>query len=322
MYYLIEESAGRLTYFVRPIIEDGLIRSSKDANPRSFSSRRQRLHIDYVALTKIAPLIPDLARESGPHGISSTAAMLEKARSAARATDVSSMKIHIHHWRKFDPPINPMQRHTMGFYNNSSGQLLCPAGRDWADSSVQHGLIDGTIEVGPGEFPLFLWKDETFEPTETFTGFLRGDILVKAFLHIFIGPQAAYDAKENHATRKGNAAIHGIHNVTTYSIAYAATIARFVLSNQPTLTAGGKERGRWPYEVFYQELVKTMTEMVEDELDELLYWWDETVFGDIRVEDSDTENTTQPLTSIASTMRAEAAARRQAAKDQAQPARS
>ncbi|KAF8872613.1 hypothetical protein BD779DRAFT_1709041 [Infundibulicybe gibba] len=38
---------------------------------------------------------------------------------------------------------------------------------------------DGTIEVGPGEFPLFLWKDETFEPTETFTGFLRGDILVK-----------------------------------------------------------------------------------------------------------------------------------------------
>ncbi|KAF8872612.1 hypothetical protein BD779DRAFT_1677464 [Infundibulicybe gibba] len=59
----------------RPIIEDGLIRSSKDANPRSFSSRRQRLHIDYVALTKIAPLIPDLARESGPHGISSTAAM-------------------------------------------------------------------------------------------------------------------------------------------------------------------------------------------------------------------------------------------------------
>ncbi|KAF8872614.1 hypothetical protein BD779DRAFT_1477434 [Infundibulicybe gibba] len=156
--------------------------------------------------------------------------------------------------------------------------------------------------------------------------------------------KAAYDAKENHATRKGNAAIHGIHNVTTYSIAYAATIvqyiltsgdyrltktltsgqwkARFVLSNQPTLTAGGKERGRWPYEVFYQELVKTMTEMVEDELDELLYWWDETVFGDIRVEDSDTENTTQPLTSIASTMRAEAAARRQAAKDQAQPARS
>ncbi|KAF8884365.1 hypothetical protein BD779DRAFT_1472131 [Infundibulicybe gibba] len=104
---------------------------------------------------------------------------LEKARSAARATDVSSMKIHIHHWRKFDPPINPMQRHTMGFYNNSSGQLLCPAGRDWADSSVQHGLIDGTIEVGPGEFPLFLWKDETFKPTETFTGFLRGDILVK-----------------------------------------------------------------------------------------------------------------------------------------------
>jgi hypothetical protein len=108
------------------------------------------------------------------------------------------MKEKMPHWRQFDPPINPVDRRSMGFYNKSSGSLLCPASKDWNDPkyvllffpffltydtnilfSICRGLEDGTILVSPSDFPTFLWKNEKMDQTDPLEGFLRGDILVK-----------------------------------------------------------------------------------------------------------------------------------------------
>lgn len=92
------------------------------------------------------------------------------------------------------------------------------------------------------------------------------------------------------ATRKGNAVIHGIRNMSVQALAYVATLVsliwpfnsstdkpqqvRFALSDQSSFEAGGTP-GRWPYRAFYNALIKTMTnDMDESELNELLDWWD------------------------------------------------
>ena len=98
------------------------------------------------------------------------------------------------------------------------------------------------------------------------------------------------------STRKGNAALHGIRTVSIYSIAYAATIVsiilsyeqahhnlflfskfRFVISDQSVLSQGRSTKGRWPYKEFYDALVGTMKDMEEDDLGDLLGWWQEYV---------------------------------------------
>ena len=128
---------------------------------------------------------------------------LEKARSGARSSDVSSMKEKMQHWRQFNPPINPADRRSMGFHNMSSGSLLCPATKDWKDLGyapalmfwyrlschvsyrTRTGLEDGTIQVAPSDFPVFLWKNEKMNPLDTIDGFLRGEILVKESIFSF-----------------------------------------------------------------------------------------------------------------------------------------
>jgi len=41
------------------------------------------------------------------------------------------------------------------------------------------GLEDGTILASPSDFPAFLWKNEQMNRTDSFDGFLCGEILVK-----------------------------------------------------------------------------------------------------------------------------------------------
>ena len=56
--------------------------------------------------------------------------------------------------------------------------------------------------------------------------------LRKAYRHIFTSPSSA--SKEPRATRSGNARIHGMKQVTTPSIAYAATLVSLRTINSPT----------------------------------------------------------------------------------------
>jgi hypothetical protein len=51
---------------------------------------------------------------------------------------------------------------------------------------------------------------------------------------------------------------------------------RFALSSQVTFQAGGSN-GNWPLRSFYRKIVSVGDLMPEDDLKELLGWWDEYV---------------------------------------------
>ncbi|KAF8157833.1 hypothetical protein B0H34DRAFT_706322 [Crassisporium funariophilum] len=284
---------------LRPIVEEGML---LDAGKQL---RRRRWVSEYKDLVALAHLVPDLVLDIGEGGLHHVTGELDQARSKARAADVGTMKQHVHRWRDFVPPIDAVDsRHRLGFHNMTTGYLLCPCDLNWNDLSIQKSLQEGTRKVQPKDFPLFLWKSERVSATDFFDGFMQGDMILKAFLHIFIGPSAAHSSASGRSTRKGNAALHGIRTVSIYSIAYAATIFRFVISDQSVLSQGGSGKGRWPYKEFYDALVNAMKDMEDDDLADLLDWWQDTVFGGLEEEAEDEDH---GVTSVAARMRAQAA---------------
>ncbi|KAF8900735.1 hypothetical protein CPB84DRAFT_1847184 [Gymnopilus junonius] len=299
--YLV--SKGRILGQIRlmwddlhPILEEGmLIDASKFV-------RRRRWASEYRDLISVIPLAPDLVLASGEGGLQHIAAELDFGRGKAHATDVSTIKANIHQWYEFQPAIDAVGgRHLLGFHHAAIGHMLCPADLDWDDPSIRKALQDGKKEILPSDFPHVFWKDEIIYG-DFFEGFMQGELVVKAFLHIFIGPSAANDTTTSRSTRQGNAAIHGITTVTIYAIAYAATILRFVLSGQSTMSRGARTKGKWPYKDFYNELVQTMQGMDTDDLEDLMGWWQDTIFGGYDDENDDEDN----RSSMAARMRAQA----------------
>lgn len=111
---------------------------------------------------------------------------------------------------------------------------------------------------------------------------------------------------------------------------------RFVLSDQDKFHAGGSG-GKWPYRLFYNEIINVVTFMTEDQRQDLLEWWDEYVFPfpsllsslifllrqifsdfqSLSHDSSDNDKNSTP--SLASKMRAHAVAIRDASSSSAAP---
>ena len=100
--------------------------------------------------------------------------------------------------------------------------------------------------------------------------------------------------------------------------------ARFVLSDQESLTAGGKQKGQWPYKAFYEAIVSIVNEMPSKDFNDLIGWWNEyvypsfswslfsniiprTVFGDVSFSEEEEEDPEAPT--VASLMRQQLEAR-------------
>ena len=119
----------------------------------------------------------------------------------------------------------------------------------------------------------------------------------QSYKHIFVSPSSAKET--NKSTRGGNAALHNITFVTYESIAYVATVVsgtfspasvtdllyktRFALSDEPFFGPRGSEadkrrRRGFPYRMFYREILEHKDLMLEDELINLIQWWNEYVY--------------------------------------------
>ena len=119
----------------------------------------------------------------------------------------------------------------------------------------------------------------------------------QTYKHIFVSPSSAKET--NKSTHGGNAALHNITFVTYESIAYVATVVsgtfspasvtdllyktRFALSDEPFFGPRGSEadkqrRRGFPYRMFYREILEHKDLMSEDELINLIQWWNECVY--------------------------------------------
>ncbi|KAF7971981.1 hypothetical protein HWV62_19323 [Athelia sp. TMB] len=263
---------------VRPVLEEGMAHDY-DIDDQNYTKDQNRRAKIFLSLVDFMPRIEEMLVEPG--ATKWIASDLEHGRSAARSTDVSSMKNAIHNWMTFTPPYSKTQKPWMGFKHETCGRLLCPPGLDWSNPDIKQGLDRETIKLQPDDFPRFLYLNEEHSEDDVFEGFLKGDLLVKGYTHLMKAPSlAASGGVEDRGSRKGNAALHGISKTNIRSIAYAAVLICFVLGSQSTLTIGGPP-GRWPYGQFYRAIVEVCEMMPSAQRGELLTWWDERIFGDI-----------------------------------------
>ncbi|KIL55622.1 hypothetical protein M378DRAFT_17781 [Amanita muscaria Koide BX008] len=188
------------------------------------------------------------------------------------------------------------------------GHLLCPIDEDWNNEETRQKLKDGRIIVQPEDLPSFLWQGCSRDKEDIFDGFLKHELLIKTYLHIFRGPSHATGAGKS--ARKGNALIHGISKTSLESVAYCACILRHILSSQTTFTSGAGRNGDFQSKRFYQTLLDVMYSMEEDDQMELMRWWNDKIFAGLEEEAEDSSRTGK--ISVAAQMKARAREKRAA----------
>ncbi|KAH9921433.1 uncharacterized protein B0H18DRAFT_1121400 [Fomitopsis serialis] len=225
---------------VQAIIDAGRARDP-EAPSSVYTSWEQKLHKLYDSLTAIAPELRDELTIRGPTGSPEVAEMIERGRTRDRNNIVNTC------------------------------QLLCPVMYDYGDARVRVALLEYHADYpqGADDYPAFLWRDNTADKTNFFRGFCEGLLICKGLQHILVAPSVAKsnDGVTSRSNRKGRARIHGIRTVTPAMIAYIACIVHFSLSSQVTFGAGSEdERGKFWYEGFYNSLIRTIEDVMPEEL--------------------------------------------------------
>ncbi|KAF8225163.1 hypothetical protein L208DRAFT_1408929 [Tricholoma matsutake] len=258
---------------IRLLIKNGrLHREMQEINPNySLSSKELR---DYQLFTTLLEMVPGLEDSIKDGGWEEIATMMQRGIAAARSEDTKSLKEVVIDWitpagQSLIPAIDRKEKAGRGFNHPVTGALLCPTGMDWSDSVVQERLRSGEEVVTGGQFPAFLYSDNTYDKSDHWKGFLRGPLLVKAYKHIFFSPGSV---NFSIPARTGQAAIHGMTRVTSASIAYIAAQLRFALSTKAVClwTDGEAEHVQ-----FYNTLLDVPNgEEDKDRVEALLAWWD------------------------------------------------
>ncbi|TFK19938.1 hypothetical protein FA15DRAFT_722500 [Coprinopsis marcescibilis] len=229
----------------------------------------------YNDLMTIVPGLEEQLLSSSKEETMFAANMIQKGANSARSDDTKSLKGVVIDWiapsdgEPLRPSIGRNIKVDRGFNHEHTGFLLCPAGFDWADAEIKQQLKNKELLVTGAHWPNFLYRNEKFDPDEPWRGLLRGELIVKAYKHIFTSPSSV--GIEPKATRSGNARIHGMSSVTRASVAYVATQVRFALCDTNVFSQTDKETDS---ETFYVSLLELLEDPEEQgEVKELLLWW-------------------------------------------------
>ncbi|KAG6904033.1 hypothetical protein DXG01_013075, partial [Tephrocybe rancida] len=202
--------------------------------------------------------------------------LIHKGASSARAEDTKSLKPAIIDLitppgGSISPPLHRRQKIGQGYNHYVTGEFLCPAGLDWTNDEIRRKLGSGEQIVAGHHWPLFIYQNNIFDPSNPWKGLLKSDLLIKGFKHIFIAPSSADSVDGVMTTKSGNAKIHGMHKVTKASIVYVATQVRFALSSALHWSRSDKVTDS---ENFYTSLLDTLEDPVHRSMvvDLLLFW--------------------------------------------------
>uniref|UniRef100_A0A8H8CJA8 Uncharacterized protein n=1 Tax=Psilocybe cubensis TaxID=181762 RepID=A0A8H8CJA8_PSICU len=216
------------------------------------------------------------------------------ASGAARSEDISSLTdkiiIYINEGdpdHKVLPEISAKLKksETRGFNHLVLGRILCPARLvhqfDADPAAFLLKLADGTINILPTDMPNLLWPCDQYDPDHTDFKMFQSEILVMVWKHIFTSPTSALkDEPGQTKTRSSQAKMHHMESVTIGSIAYAASMYRYVISS---IEDWRIEEKLFKRDKFFQHMVKMFDndpidgdpEWVQDTLE----WWNSQVFG-------------------------------------------
>ncbi|KAH6903657.1 hypothetical protein BKA70DRAFT_1110650, partial [Coprinopsis sp. MPI-PUGE-AT-0042] len=268
---------------VQTLIKNGLGRSIQltlgHLVEEELSPSERREHAIYEQLLNLSPGLEKRLCNGSEQDIFYVAELIQKGSSGARADDTKGLKGVIIDWitprgQSLQPPLMRNVKTDRGFYHSRTGELLCPVGLEWTNPETQEGLRNGTLTVSGDQWPIFLYKDYTYNRKDVWEGLFQSHLLVSAFRHIFTSPSSV--DREPRATRSGNARIHGMKNVTVPSLAYVATQVRFALSSSPTFSRTDLVTDS---ERFYGSVIHAFSQPDEaHNVKLLLAWWDRQIF--------------------------------------------
>ncbi|THG92893.1 hypothetical protein EW145_g8544 [Phellinidium pouzarii] len=162
----------------------------------------------------------------------------------------------------------------MGRITNSVLQQLKDGKMDFIDA--EDGFekpIDGT------EFPNFFYSTP-YDPVDPLEGLLKGPMLVRAYIAVFIGPSATYNEATNTITprtSRGMAAKNSMYHVTPGSIAHIASQVYYsLLVNTDFSKSAVVEIGQI-YDTVYA-VFEGKEPVMQEYVKELLQWWDNIIF--------------------------------------------
>ncbi|KAH6901443.1 hypothetical protein BKA70DRAFT_1436179 [Coprinopsis sp. MPI-PUGE-AT-0042] len=179
-------------------------------------------------------------------------ALLKKGQSFAWRNDLRTAKEVIQSWlesRGEDPDADDTQ-----------GRLLCPIGCDWNDAETRDAFQNAPQEIAGGSWPVVLYQNLEYCPSQPWEGFLRNNLLLMIYRHVFAA-NSSPDVKPNN------------RQVTSTTIVYISTLVVIAIAKPKTYAHGIKTQ---LFDLLTEHLYRHKEEACHKQL---LQWWRQRLEG-------------------------------------------
>ncbi|KAG8219218.1 hypothetical protein J3R82DRAFT_41 [Butyriboletus roseoflavus] len=110
-------------------------------------------------------------REVSQADLTQVIQQLGQGADSARSDDTHLLKVEVANWLmrsspKANPPLIKNDKSRRGFYNDSTGRLLCPIDYDWNNAIHRKNIreLHPDFLVSAQSWPTFLYTDYQFDP--------------------------------------------------------------------------------------------------------------------------------------------------------------
>ncbi|KAG9309380.1 hypothetical protein JVU11DRAFT_10630 [Chiua virens] len=257
----------------------------EDEEQESMTAAERQEYMVFRELLHLAPGLEARLMGSSEGEVVTTAELIQRGASGARANDTKGMKSTIIDWitpkgQSLNPHIPRNNKSGHGFNHERTGALLCPVGLDWSNAETRNKLVNGQIQVAGDKWPVFLYANYSYNPEDPWNGLLRSGLLISV-----------------HILRPFNFAILGLSPSDRHSNIFLLPQALLIKNQRQHdqemhvfTVCGLSLRHRSPMllprlashlhsECFYNSILELLFDPDEkEEVDQLLLWWNWQVF--------------------------------------------
>ncbi|KAL4068796.1 hypothetical protein V8B97DRAFT_2024710 [Scleroderma yunnanense] len=257
-----------------------------EGNTTANSEEQDCLYHSYKQLLRWIPSLKlDLAVDSEDYEVKLIMKDLNTAADSAHGDDTTGLKMAVIDWLMHskptpEPVLESHQKEGHGFYHNTTSQLICPVEYDWSNAQHRANIcgFDADYIVTADSWPYFLYKNKQYDPnTDSENVVNNADQEEGTSIEPLLKHQKGLS--ENH-TQAHVAALLGMKSIKPHAIAYTAVQLHFALSS---CNAWCLVHEDFNYVKFYKNILlffkDTCTMQEKDEISDLLYWWNHSVFG-------------------------------------------
>ncbi|KAN0128660.1 hypothetical protein V8E53_013479 [Lactarius tabidus] len=177
-----------------------------------------------------------------------------------------------------------LDKHASPLNHPELGRLIIPARYlrdwDWDPNTVKNDLLTGKLKITAAKMPVILYEEYQYDPADPEKGLFRSSFLICVFVDIAFGPQAVDIASASRNVHRPRyrclATMYNFFSVKPAMIAYAAVVARFVISMKQTWTM---KDDSFDYHEFYIEVIERLIDADDPWVQDLFAWWNVKIFG-------------------------------------------